>query len=92
MKKKLNVNATQVAHDCIAYALLVELQETLYWRQRQQDALPMLVETMLRLLEREIPAEVFQRMVQSDFVAIMHHNIAACGATPYVTFEILNAR
>lgn len=92
MKKKLNNNSTQVAHDCIAYALLVELRETLYWRERQQDALPMLAETMLRLLEREIPAQVFRRMVQSDFVAQMHHKFADCGAVPYTAFQILNDR
>ena len=92
MKKNPNPNNTQVAHDCIAYALLVELQETLYWRERQQDALPMLAETMLRLLEKEIPTETFQRMVRSDFVTIMHHKFADCGATPYNAFQILNTK
>ena len=91
MKKKLNSNTTQVVHDCIAYALLVELRETLYWRERQQDALPMLAETMLLILEKEIPMETFSRMRENDFVNQMHHKFADCGATPYTAFQILNA-
>lgn len=92
MKKKLNINTTQVAHDCIAYALVVELREILYWRERQQDALPMLAETMLKLLEREIPAATFARMRENDYVKQMHWRMADAGLIPYNTLRILNEK
>lgn len=91
MEKKPTINDTRVAHDCIAYALLVELKEVMYWRKRQQDALPMLADTMLRILEKEIPKETFSRMRENDFVSQMHHKFADCGAVPYTAFQILNA-
>ena len=92
MKKKPNPNNTQVAHDCIAYAMLLELQDVLYWRRNQNCALPMMAEMMARILEREIPDETFQRMVKADFVRQMHHRMADSGCTPYTAFQILNSK
>ena len=92
MKKKPNPNNTQVAHDCIAYAMLVELQDVLYWRRNNNDAIPMMVEMLTKLIEREIPDETIERMVKSDFVRRLHYNLVDSGCTPYTAFQILNGK
>lgn len=89
MKTKRNPNCTAVANDCMIYFLVHELKLIIDDRHDISLALQPLADAMLKIVVRDIPADVMRRIERTHFLKRISHQFADNGLCPYNVFKHL---